>query len=631
MRMLLLLDNCEHLVDACVTLVAVLLAAAPSLNVLVTSQIPLGVLGEVCWRVPSLSLPEEQRTYDHSELATFEAVQLFVERAQSQRPAFALTLQNAGTIVRICRQLDGIPLALELAAVRLASLPLETLEARLVDRFRLLTGGSRSSLPRQQTLQATLDWSYGLLSAPEQHMLHRLSVFAGGWDLAAAEAVVGGGSMDDYELLDVLDGLVTKSLAQLDTSGVPRFRLLETVRHFARLHLEASGEAPMVSDRHLQWYVELAEALRETLRGPGQAVASAQLELERDNTSAALLWARQRGAQSMGLRLAIALRRHWEMRGRLSEGREWLDTLLALDAPEAEGAELALIAQALNACGLLAFGQGDYRRATALHEQSLALERGLGNLEATAATLNNLGNIAVRTGDYAQASALYQEALTLFQVLENEGAIATVLNNLGSIAVDQGDHALAAQFYDQSLALRRRLNDVSGTSESLANLGHLAFSRGDHTSAESLLDESLSLRRVIGDAGAVSESLRMLAQVALTRGDRLRAADLYRESLELCRKADDVWGSAACLQGFAEVSASQERYEDAAVFCSIADTLRHRIGAALASADREAYQRITTLARNALGDVAFAAAGAHASVLTVEAAMARAFDSPAPQ
>jgi predicted ATPase/DNA-binding SARP family transcriptional activator len=627
LRMLLVLDNCEHLIDSCVTLVTALLGAAPQLRVLATSQVPLGVLGETCLRVPSLSLPDAEGQHDFSELDGSEAVRLFVERARAARPGFELTPQNADLVARICRQLDGIPLALELAAVRLASLPLETIEARLIDRFRLLTGGNRGSLPRQQTLQATLDWSYGLLSAREQQVLRRLAVFAGGWDLASAEAVVGAGEIGDWELLDILEGLIVKSLVQLDDAGgSPRFRLLETVRHYARRHLEISGEAGAVSDRHLSYYVELVETLREALRTREPAGAAARLTLERDNASAALRWAREHGAQTLGLRLAIAMRRHWEMGGRLTEGREWLDALLVIDAPDTEQTSPPLLAQALNAAGLLAFGQGDYVRATTLHEQSLALQRDLGDREGTAATLNNLGNIAVRIGDYAHAEALYKEALPLFKALEHDSAVATVLNNLGSLAGDQGDHAQAAELYEASLAMRRAHQDVAGIAESLANLGHTAYARGDAARAESLLGESLALRRDLGDAMGTAESLRMLAQVALAHGDCVRAGDLYRESLALCRQADDLWGSAGCLLGLAAVSASAERFEDAVVLSAAAETLRQRIGAALAPADREGQQHVTTRARDALGEAAYAAALARARMLTPEAVVAQAIE-----
>jgi predicted ATPase/DNA-binding SARP family transcriptional activator len=624
LSMLLVLDNCEHLIESCAALVTAMLSAAPGLRVLATSQAPLGILGEICLRVPSLSLPKAAGSENAGDLGGYEAVQLFVERARAARPGFELTTQNAPTVARICMQLDGIPLAIELAAVRLASLPLETIEARLVDRFRLLTGGNRGSPSRQQTLQATLDWSYGLLNAREQQVLRRLSVFAGGWDLAAAEAVVGAGKFGDWELLDVSEGLIAKSLVQSDGGGFPRFRLLETVRHYARRHLDLSGETGAVSDRHLRYFVALMETLREALRAAEPAAAAARLALERDNASAALRWARECGAQALGLRLAIGLRRHWEMSGRLTEGRAWLDQLLAIDAADGERAAAPLRAQALNAAGLLAFGQGDFGTATILHEQGLALQRGLGDLEGVAATLNNLGNIAVRLGDYARASVLYTEALGHFQALEQHGAVATVLNNLGSIAGDQGDHQQAAHLYEASLAIRRDHGDQVGVAESLANLGHTAHMRGDRAVAESQLSESLALRRELGDSVGVGESLRMLGQVALASGESTRAVDLYRESLALCRQADDLWGSAGCLLGLAAVSASLGRFDEAISLCAAAESLRRQIGAALAPDDHEAHERIVALARGKMGEAEFALAWSRAQSLTLDEAIARA-------
>jgi len=630
-HLLLVMDNCEHLVEACAALANVLLQRCPELRIVATSREALGVPGEQLYAVPSLAVPDPAAPGPLDALGGVEAVRLLMVRAQERRPEFALTTHNAGTVAAICARLEGLPLAIELAAGRVGSLPLEAIAAQLTQSQRLLGGGPRTLPARQQTMQAALDWSWELLNEREQQVLRRLSVFAGGWDLASVEAIVGAGTLNDWDMLDILHSLVARSLVQPVTAGAsPRFRLLETVRHYTRRHLEVSGEGPEVRDRHLRCYVDLVETLREALRAREQAEAAARLELERDNTSAALRWARERGAQGLGLRLAVGLRRHWEMSGRLAEGREWLGTLLAIDAPAAERAAAALRAQALNAAGLLPFGQGDYRQATALHEQGLALERGIGDLEGRAATLNNLGNIAVRVGDYARATVLYQEALALFKVLENDSAIATVLNNLGSIAGDRGDYARAIELYDASLSMRRARHDLSGIAESLANLGHIAYARGEYGAAESLLDESLTLRRGLGDTTGMGESLRLLAHVALARGECARAGDLHRESLSLCWQADDLWGMAACLLGLAEVSASLERFKDTIVFCGVAETIRYRIGAILAPGDHDRHQRLMTLACGALGDAAFAAAWERAHVCTLAAAVVQALESSGP-
>ena len=336
-RVLLVLDNCEHLLAPCAALAAALLRAAPDVRLLVTSQAMLGVLGEQVWRVPSLALPEHD-DLPAAELAAFEAVQLFLERAQAVQPRFVLTERNAAAVVEICRRLDGIPLAVELAAARLASLSVEQIAARLDDRLALLSAGNRTALPRQQTLRATIAWSVALLSSAEQLLLQRLAVFVGGWTLAAAEAICSGQGLAQRAVLQRLDGLVAKSLVQVEDAGAElRYRLLETVRIYALEQLEAAGEMEHVRARHLAWYLTLAEEAEPQLTGPEQATWLARVATEHDNLRAARDEARQPGREMLGLRLAGALQRFWNVRGHLGEGRSWLAEALAVGGRGSRG------------------------------------------------------------------------------------------------------------------------------------------------------------------------------------------------------------------------------------------------------------------------------------------------------
>jgi non-specific serine/threonine protein kinase len=318
-------DNCEHLLDACAHLAAALLGASRSLTVLTTSREPLRLGGELAWRVPSLSAPDEAATVAPENVMRAEAVRLFVARAELARPGFAVTSANVAAVAEVCRRLDGIPLAIELAAARVVGLSVEQIAARLDQRFRLLTGGSRAALPRQQTLRATLDWSHDLLTEPERALLRRLAVFAGGWLVEAAEAVVADEGLDAAEVLDLLLRLVDRSLVQAEpgVSAETRYRLLETVRQYGLERLREAGEAEAVRDRHLRWYVDLAERAEPALRGRELVVWLDRLEAEHGNIRAALHWARERGAADLGLRVAGALTRAPIWRRRSPSDRCW--------------------------------------------------------------------------------------------------------------------------------------------------------------------------------------------------------------------------------------------------------------------------------------------------------------------
>ena len=409
-RLLLVLDNCEHLLDACARLADALLRACLGPRVLATSRELLGVPGEAARRVPSLATPDPRHPPPPARLGRYEAVRLFVDRARLGRPGFVLTDQNAGPVAQVCARLDGLPLAIELAAARLRALPVEQLAGRLDDRFRLLTGGGRTAVPRQQTLQAAIDWSHALLAAPERAVLRRLAVFAGGWPLAAAEAVCAGAGVEPGGVLDLLAGLVDKSLVVFEEAalepgagGAGRYRLLETIRQYAEARLVGAGEAARVRRRHRDWYLALAERAALELVGRDQVAWLDRLGAEHDNLRGALAWSQaDPDGAAAELRLAAALGRFWNLRGHISEGRAWLAHALERDAGAAPAAARA---SALNWAGLLASLAAALPAAAALLEASIALGRGLPGRPGLPAALRHLGLVARDGGNDGRALA----------------------------------------------------------------------------------------------------------------------------------------------------------------------------------------------------------------------------------
>jgi predicted ATPase/class 3 adenylate cyclase/Tfp pilus assembly protein PilF len=657
-QLLLVLDNCEHLVAASATLAHALLRACPQLQFLTTSREALGITGETVFRVPSLSLPDPQRLSPVEDLSQYEAVRLFIDRSLMSQPRFAVTNENAPAVAQVCYRLDGIPLAIELAAARVKVLSVEQIAARLDDRFRLLTGGSRTALPRQQTLRASIDWSYDLLSEAERRLLRRLSVFAGGWTLGAAEAICAGDGIDAYEILDLLTQLVAKSLVSVDEQEAEaRYRLLETIRQYGAEQLRGSGEEAALRGRHRDWYLALAEEAEPELVGPAQGEWLDRLEGEHANLRAALGWSVEHGEAEAGLRLGGALGRFWGVRGYLTEGRERLTELLAL----AGGlGRTEVRSKALHAAGVLAQVQGDYRAARALYEECLVLHRELGNTGGTASSLNNLGQVAFHQGDYATARSLYEQALAIRRDLGDKRGIASSLNNLGGVAQEQGDFAAARALYEECLLMARELGDRWGTAVSLNNLGKVAEYQGDYSAARSLYEECLVIERELGDRQGTAYSINNLGNVALyqgdyesasalygeglatlrelgdrqgianslgflgllaqKQGDHRRARDLYQESLALFEDAGGRLGIAACLERLGDVAGAQGQPALAARLFGAAEALREAIGASLSPADRDEHERLVAPARTALGEEAFAAAWAAGRAMTLDEA-----------
>ncbi len=547
-RVLLLLDNCEHLLDACAELAETLLRACPRLTILATSREALGVGGEQPWRVPSLGLPAGQPTREQA--LACDAVQLFVQRARVVRPEWALTEPQVALVAQVCQRLDGMPLALELAAARLAALSLEQVAARLDDRFRLLSGGSRTALPRQRTLRATLDWSYELLSAPERLLLRRLAVFAGGWPLEGAEAVSAGNGLAAEAVLDLLAGLVGKSLVQAGAAegGGMRYGLLETVRQYGHEKLVAAGEEVAVHARHLRWCLALSERAEPWLRGPERGTWLALLDAEHDNLRAALDWAQAHGCEEAVVRLGGALWWFWYLRGYRDEGRRWLDAMLRAEPDPPGTLDARRWGQALQGAGWLAALQRAYAPATTLLERALDVTVQTGDTARQAVVLLDVANVARKQGQYGQAIELFERAAAVARRLGQQCLEAAALGDAGATWHNAGDERRAGPLLEVGLRLARRCGDAYLTGWFLSFLGRVSKETGAHEAAGAYLAEALATFRALGHRGGLAVTLEGCAGLAARQGQPERAARLFGQveawrearwsAIALCDKAE---------------------------------------------------------------------------------------------
>ena len=539
---LLIWDNCEHLILACAHLAETLLRACPNLRLLATSREALEIAGEATLPILSLSLPAGSPLPPLETLAGYESIRLFVERATSAQPTFRFSAGNAQAVAQVCTRLDGIPLALELAAARVKALTPDQIAGRLDDRFRLLSGGSRTALPRQQTLRALIDWSYDLLPSAEKTLLRRLSVFSGGWTLEAAEAVCAGGDVEDWEALDLLSHLVAKSLVVFEPSedGQGRYRLLENLRSYAAEALAETEDAAALPLRHRDWFLTLAEAAEPKLDGPEQVAWLNRLERDHDNLRAALILCREQdGAGEMGLRLAAGMHRFWFIRGYLSEGIQAIESALTC----AEGAPSVLKSRALAAAGVLAWSQGNFPQATSFHKESLALNRELNDQVGIAHALTNLGILASCQREFETAKPLLEESLALYRSMNDRKNEAAALINLGCMALDQGDWDTSLRFLEESLAMYRRLKDDKNIANALHNLGEVARKQQRHAEAIRFFQESLLLQKTLMDRCHIAMLFQSLGLVFQSLGNDLRAACLLGAAEAACEAAETSYAA----------------------------------------------------------------------------------------
>jgi DNA-binding CsgD family transcriptional regulator/tetratricopeptide (TPR) repeat protein len=509
---------------------------------------------------------------------------------------FALHDGNTRAVLEICRRLDGIPLAIELAAARLRVLSLDQLASRLDQRLGLLTGGSRMLPPRQQALRATIDWSYALLDPAERQLFDRLSVFAGGWTLEAAEAIAAGEAGQGITVLDLLARLVDRSMVSVhsEDGGVAvRYRLLETLRQYGRECLEGREEAEAARARHAGFFLQLAEQAEPELRGPAQRQCLDRLDREQDNLREALSWALERGQSAVGLGLGAALWRFWRIRGHFTEGRRWLEALLGL----AEGADTSgvLRVRALSGSGQLAFAQGSWEAAEACFSASLDLSRETGDLTGVATALGDLGRIAQARGDYVNATTLFEQSLALCRQSRDKAGVATCLDDLGEVARHRGEYRRATAMDEEALDLQLELGDSWGMAFSLNELANVARHQGDYARGREFAAEALGIQRELGDLRGAGYSLNNLGIMAQATGEQRDAARLFEEALSLFHATGDKRGVSTVLPGLSTIAVVQGNLEEARELSEQALKLHRELGE-----DRAIAQRLDGLGRLAL-------------------------------
>jgi predicted ATPase/class 3 adenylate cyclase len=526
-KLLFILDNCEHLIEACAKIADILLSDSQVLKILASSREALGVKGEMAWHVPSLSLPDIKQLPTIEQLSQYEAVRLFIERASLAQQHFTVTKDNAPAIAQICFRLDGIPLAIELAAARVKVLKAEQIAERLNDRFRLLTGGSRTALPRQQTLRALIDWSYDLLVENEKLLLRRLAVFTGGWTLELAEQVCSDEKTDSVEILDMLVRLVDKSLVSMtEGSFEARYRMLETVRQYAREKLFESGEGEKARDQHLLAFIELAEKAEPEIRSFNQLVWLDRLDEEIDNLRAALEWSQERDNESF-LRLESALWRFWDVRGHTADF-EWLPKALTAT----EGLQTVLRARALGRAAYVAANHGDPQRGRIWAKEAEILSRALDDKPGLAMALGMQGNFET---DYAQGRVLLDHALILVREIGDHWASGGILNSRAGLFLNQNDLTSAESYFEQALKDARISGDMRRISFGLMGLGQTALGQGDALQAEKWFREALAAAQEIRDNPNIFGSHSFITFSKLYLEDYASAKELIAEDFRLAQ------------------------------------------------------------------------------------------------
>jgi non-specific serine/threonine protein kinase len=624
-QLLLILDNCEHLITACARLADDLLAHCLNLKILATSREALAITGETVYQVPTLRLPQQQHLTLADLLLEYEGIRFFVERACAVQVDFVLTERNAAAVLQICQRLDGIPLALELAAARAKVLTVEHIAERLHDRFNLLTQGSRTALPRQQTLRATIDWSYDLLPEEARLLFRRLSVFAGGFTLEAAEAICSTAPLTSQTLLDQLSRLVDRSLVKVERQGAEaRYRMLETIGEYAHEKLDESGETQQLRRRQRDFFIAFAEQAEPKLKSAEQFKWLDRLEVEHDNLRAAWEYALESDTV-LALQLASALLDYWFMRGNPGEGREWLARLL----PQTEQwGSAARRAHVLGVAGRLAYLQRDFAAARRLLEEDLAIARSVGGPHVggqreMAFALLWLGWTAHRQRDDQTARAYTEECLALYQALQDPWGIAMTTYQLAGVAAAQGRYAEAEERYLRSLAQFQELGDKFRVGFVLNGLGELARLLGDYEHAGKFYQEHLDILKEQRSPVALVAPSVNLAWVSLRGGQLRRARELFEESLRLSNQYGNKTAMADCLAGFAGILVMRNKAEEAAQLFGAVEALLESIGMGgrMDPSDQKEFDHYVAEARTRSNEAAFASAWAEGRALAAEQAM----------
>ncbi|MFN8443724.1 MAG: tetratricopeptide repeat protein [Caldilineaceae bacterium] len=664
-RLLIVLDNFEQIVNAG-TMLSSLLQATPGLKLLVTSRTVLRLRQEHHFAVPPLALPDAlaQTTQnpsasDLSQLMQSAAIRLFSDRAQAAQADFAVTSENIAAISAICQQLDGLPLAIELAAARIRLLPPSAMLARLGNQLKFLTGGAQDLPKRQQTMRTTLAWSYDLLTEVEKVLFRRIALFVGGCTLEAVETICNADGRLAEDTLEYLAALIDKSLLQqqINPSGAARFVSLRVIREYALEELRQHGEVEAIQQHYAAYFLQLAETAEIELNGNKQKEWLEQLSLEHDNLRAVLEWSITDGDAEMGLRLAAALWRFWQISGYYHEAYRWLAALLGrtnkrttvrakalhaaghcigiegnyemaqryLEESLAIGRELNdpfCIALALHGLGNRALDQGDYETACVRFEESLHIRRATGDRAGMAASLNNLGIAAYEQGNYTASRQLHEESLALKRELGDQQGIASSLNNLGNLATNRGDFKTAHQLHEESLLLKRALGDQQGIATSLNNLGVVARNERDYHTAQLRLDESRTLHRAIGNKRGEALALYNLGDTARQAGDNSLSLRYYKESLRIRKDVGDKQGIAECFAGLADVLQVYQQSEQSVQLLAAASAILESIAGALEQAERANFEQAVTAMRTTLGEDRFTELWNAGCGLTIEQASA---------
>lgn len=622
--LLLLLDNFEQVINAA-PFVAELLSECRNIKILATSREGLHIRGEREYPLLPLELPNLTQIPSPESLSQYAAVQLFIQRANAVKPNFKITNETARAVAEICYRLDGLPLAIELAAARIKLLSPRLMLARLEHRLEFLTGGRRDLPARQQTLRNAIAWSYDLLNENEQALFRRLSIFVGGCTLEAVEAVAGD-NPDLASVLDQLGSLLDKSLMQ-ETEGMngePRFMMLETLREFGLEQLDASGEQDTIRHRHAIFFLALAEQGEARLESTEQVEWMNRMEQEHDNLRAALEWSKTSdGTADVCLRLAGALGLFWQVRGYYTEGRERLAGILSTNPARRQTADGARL---LGRTAELAYRQSDYPATILFAEESLEIYRQLGDRQGAASALIKLGNAATEVGDFVAASGFLEEALATWRELEDKHGTARALISLGWVALRAGDYLLAQRHLEEALALSRQLGDALRIGFELSGLGEVAMRQGDTRRAAQLVEESLQIRRQLGNKWGVGVSLGILSRVAMREGNWDRAIARLSESLEVRREIGDQSGSAWCLERLAEIAMAMGQAEKAVRLFGAGATLRASIQSVIDPVDQSEYDIQVTSLRAKLGEERFVAVWDEGSALTLEQAVTYALE-----
>lgn len=557
-EILIILDNCEHLIEVCAEITEKLLLYCPGLKIIATSRELLNIAGEQIYKIPPLTLPDLNKNDSPDQLSQYESVRLFIERALGVNPKFRINKKNAPAIAGICSYLDGIPLAIELAAAKIKVLSPEKIYERLDDSFNLLSGGKRTALPRQQTLKALIEWSYDLLTHTEKTLWSRLSVFSCGWTLEAAEEICSDETINKYEILKHLTGLSEKSIIIYDESK-ERYKLIETIKKYGREKLENENE---IFSKHLDYFSTLVQKAIPELKGDNVKLWLDIFEADHNNFLSAIEWGVKNKEVEKGAIVAIALGIFWEIRGQYTTGIRIIEIILHKQAELSKDTKANL----LNLSGNLHRYQGNFDSARKIFEESMTIKREIGDKQGISTAIINLGTLAFSQGDFEKAKKFFEESIAIKRELGDKIGIAGSMNNLGGLAFSQGEYKHAKKFYMESLAIRKEIGDKQGIAASLNNLGGLELYQGNYKKAKKFFEESLVIKREFKDKKGIATLLGNLGTVAKTQGDYVQTRKIYEESLSVFREIGDKKGIADFLNNLGDLAGIQRDYVKAKKF-----------------------------------------------------------------